>query len=52
MKNWQKDEINYLKQYYKKLSIQDIQKYLYSYFYVNRSIGSIRVKAHRLGISK
>lgn len=51
-KHWQNDEINYLKKYYKKLTVSQIKDYLYFYFYVDRSEGSIIVKAHRLGISK
>ena len=50
--HWSIDEINYLKQYYKYLSLSDISSNLYNYFFVDRSVESIRVKASRLNIKR
>jgi hypothetical protein len=44
---WSEDEIDTLKRYYPTIAERDLIPYLN-----NRSVGSIRVKAHELGLSK
>ena len=49
---WQKSEINYLKSHYKLLSLEDMKDCLYLYFFNDRTIGSIKIKAHRMGLKR
>lgn len=49
---WQKSELDFLIANYKILSLKDIQYYLYIYFWSDRTVSAIKVKAHRLGISR
>jgi hypothetical protein len=45
--DWSEDEIDTLNRYYPKIAEKDLIPYLN-----NRTAGSIRVKAHELGLSK
>lgn len=49
---WSIEEINYLKKYFNYLSFEDISNNLYNYFYVVRSVPSIKVKASRLNLKR
>ena len=49
---WQKVELDYLKSNYKKLSIIDMQHYLYLYFWNDRTVNCIRTKANRMGLKR
>lgn len=49
---WQESELNYLRSNYKKLSLTDLKDYLYIYFWNDRTISSIKVKAHRMGLKR
>jgi len=49
---WQKSELKYLKDNYHKFSTKDIKQHLYDYFWNDREINAIRVKAHYLGLKR
>jgi len=49
---WSKPELDYLKSNYDKFSTEDLKQNLYNYFWNDRSISSIRVKAHRVGLRR
>jgi len=50
--HWSIEEIDYLKKYFNYLSFEEISNNLYNYFYVIRSISSIKVKATRLKLKR
>jgi hypothetical protein len=49
---WSKAELTYLKDNYHKFSTLEIKQHLNDYFWNDRSIGSIRVKACYLGLKR